>query len=449
MLTPFLPVPRDRPRRRRASGSTGTSRRRSARCAGSRARSGCSCAPTRSCGCGARRCGDMSEVAVLNANYVLARLRDAYDLPVDRLCMHEFVVSARTLRREHGVTALDVAKRLMDYGFHPPTIYFPLIVSEALMIEPTETEALETLDAFCDAMIAIAREAADDPQLLKDAPHTRPVRRLDEAEAAKRLHGSLPVRGAPDLGVAPMLEAVIFDYGHTLLDFRFDEDLWLGCLRDMLTAAGGDPERAPDLRDELRRRFSTLSADPGRPRGAGLRRGGRGGAGRVRRVAGAGPGAGGHRGRAPRLGERAPGCTPRRTGCSMPSGPAAFGSASSRTRSTRPTCFHADVAADGVAERVDAVVFSSEIGLRKPAPQIYEAALAAAGRPACGRPLRRRPGARGRAGPGRPRHAHMPRHVLPRRRRRPQPRGLGGGEPGRGAGGRRQDHVRGRRPGKL
>jgi glycine dehydrogenase subunit 2 len=85
------------------------------------------------------------------------------------------------------VTALDVAKRLMDHGFHPPTIYFPLIVSEALMIEPTETEALETLDAFCDAMIAIAREAAADPQQLKDAPHTRPVRRLDEAEAAKRL----------------------------------------------------------------------------------------------------------------------------------------------------------------------------------------------------------------------------------------------------------------------
>jgi glycine cleavage system P protein (glycine dehydrogenase) subunit 2 len=129
----------------------------------------------------------MSEVAVLNANYVLARLRDAYDLPVDRLCMHEFVVSARTLRREHGVTALDVAKRLMDHGFHPPTIYFPLIVSEALMIEPTETEAIETLDAFCDAMLAIAKEAADDPQQLKDAPHTRQVRRLDEAEAAKRL----------------------------------------------------------------------------------------------------------------------------------------------------------------------------------------------------------------------------------------------------------------------
>jgi glycine cleavage system P protein (glycine dehydrogenase) subunit 2 len=130
---------------------------------------------------------DMSEVAVLNANYVLARLKGAYDLPVDRHCMHEFVVSARNLKREHGITALDVAKRLMDHGFHPPTIYFPLIVSEALMIEPTETETRETLDAFCDAMLAIAQEAGDDPQMLKDAPHTRPVTRLDEAEAAKRL----------------------------------------------------------------------------------------------------------------------------------------------------------------------------------------------------------------------------------------------------------------------
>jgi glycine dehydrogenase subunit 2 len=130
---------------------------------------------------------EMSEIAVLNANYVLARLRGTYDLPVDRHCMHEFVVSARNLKREHGITALDVAKRLMDHGFHPPTIYFPLIVAEALMIEPTETETRETLDAFCDAMIDIAREAAEDPRMLKDAPHTRPVTRLDEAEAAKRL----------------------------------------------------------------------------------------------------------------------------------------------------------------------------------------------------------------------------------------------------------------------
>jgi glycine dehydrogenase subunit 2 len=128
---------------------------------------------------------EMSETAVLNANYVRARLMDAYELPYDRLCMHEFVLSARNLKRDYGVTALDVAKRLMDYGFHPPTIYFPLVVPEALMIEPTETETKETLDAFCDAMLAIAREAAETPELLKEAPHDRPVRRLDEVRAAK------------------------------------------------------------------------------------------------------------------------------------------------------------------------------------------------------------------------------------------------------------------------
>jgi glycine dehydrogenase subunit 2 len=131
------------------------------------------------------RLREMSETAVLNANYVLARLKDSYDLPFERLCMHEFVLSARSLKRDHGITALDVAKRLMDYGFHPPTIYFPLVVPEALMIEPTETEAKETLDAFCEAMIAIAREARDDPELLKGAPRTRPLRRLDEVRAAK------------------------------------------------------------------------------------------------------------------------------------------------------------------------------------------------------------------------------------------------------------------------
>jgi glycine dehydrogenase subunit 2 len=131
------------------------------------------------------RLREMSETAVLNANYVLARLKDAYELPYDRLCMHEFVLSARNLKRDYGVTALDVAKRLMDYGYHPPTIYFPLVVPEALMIEPTETETKETLDAFCDAMLAIAKEAAENPQLLKDAPHHRPVRRLDEVRAAK------------------------------------------------------------------------------------------------------------------------------------------------------------------------------------------------------------------------------------------------------------------------
>ena len=128
---------------------------------------------------------EMSEVAVLNANYLLAGLKDAYDLPFDRLCMHEFVLSARTLKREHGITALDVAKRLMDFGFHPPTVYFPLVVPEALMIEPTETEAKETLDAFIGAMLAIVREAAEEPALLREAPHDRPVRRLDEVRAAR------------------------------------------------------------------------------------------------------------------------------------------------------------------------------------------------------------------------------------------------------------------------
>jgi glycine dehydrogenase subunit 2 len=131
------------------------------------------------------RLREMSEVAVLNANYLLARLKEAYDLPFDRLCMHEFVLSARNLKRDHGITALDVAKRLMDFQFHPPTIYFPLVVPEALMIEPTETEAKETLDAFCDAMLTIAREAAEEPETVKGAPYGRPVRRLDEVRAAK------------------------------------------------------------------------------------------------------------------------------------------------------------------------------------------------------------------------------------------------------------------------
>ena len=129
----------------------------------------------------------MSETAVLNANYLLALLRDAYELPYDRPCMHEFVLSARRLKRDHGIAALDVAKRLMDYGFHPPTIYFPLVVPEALMIEPTETEAKETLDAFAEAMRAIAREAAEEPDTVRAAPHSRPVRRLDEVKAVKQL----------------------------------------------------------------------------------------------------------------------------------------------------------------------------------------------------------------------------------------------------------------------
>jgi glycine dehydrogenase subunit 2 len=151
---------------------------------------------------------EMSEVAVLNANYLLARLREAYELPYDRLCMHEFVLSARRLKREHGVTALDVAKRLMDYGFHPPTIYFPLVVPEALMIEPTETEAKETLDAFADAMVAIAREAAEEPDVVRSAPHGRPVGRLDEVKAAKRAIVRYGFEDHPDLAAAPAAAGV-------------------------------------------------------------------------------------------------------------------------------------------------------------------------------------------------------------------------------------------------
>jgi glycine dehydrogenase subunit 2 len=146
---------------------------------------------------------EMSEAAVLNANYLLARLRDGYELPFDRLCMHEFVLSARRLKREHGITALDVAKRLMDYDFHPPTIYFPLIVSEALMIEPTETEAKETLDAFADAMLEISRDAAERPEVLKEAPHNRPVRRVDEVKAVKRAVVRYGFEEHPDLSAEP------------------------------------------------------------------------------------------------------------------------------------------------------------------------------------------------------------------------------------------------------
>jgi glycine dehydrogenase subunit 2 len=151
---------------------------------------------------------EMSEAAVLNANYLLARLKDAYDLPFDRLCMHEFVLSARSLKQEHGASALDVAKRLMDYGFHPPTIYFPLNVAEALMIEPTETETKETLDEFAEAMLAIAGEAAEETELLKEAPHKTPVGRLDEVKAAKRVIVRYGFEDHPDLSAEPAAAGV-------------------------------------------------------------------------------------------------------------------------------------------------------------------------------------------------------------------------------------------------
>ena len=128
----------------------------------------------------------ISEHAVLNANYLLAKLRGAYHVPYDRICMHEFVLEGRWADAPE-VHALDIAKRLMDYNFHPPTNYFPLIVHEALMIEPTETESKENLDAFAEAMLKIAEEAHSDPDLLKTAPHNTPFGRLDEVKAAKEL----------------------------------------------------------------------------------------------------------------------------------------------------------------------------------------------------------------------------------------------------------------------
>ncbi|MDO8914726.1 MAG: aminomethyl-transferring glycine dehydrogenase subunit GcvPB [Coriobacteriia bacterium] len=127
-----------------------------------------------------------SEQAVLSANYLKEKLKGAYDLPYDRTCMHEFVLSGARQRKANGVRTLDIAKRLLDHGIHPPTIYFPLIVDEAIMIEPTETDSLEDLDRFAAAMLAIAREAAADPELMHGAPYTTPVRRLDEARAVKQ-----------------------------------------------------------------------------------------------------------------------------------------------------------------------------------------------------------------------------------------------------------------------
>ena len=129
---------------------------------------------------------NISRDAVINANYILSQLKEHYHLPYDRTCMHEVVFSARNLRRDFGVSALDVAKRLIDYGIHPPTMYFPLIVEEALMIEPTETESKETLDGFIEVMRTIAQEAEESPDLLHNAPHDTPNTRLNEALAARR-----------------------------------------------------------------------------------------------------------------------------------------------------------------------------------------------------------------------------------------------------------------------
>jgi glycine dehydrogenase subunit 2 len=128
----------------------------------------------------------VSDDAVLAANYLRQRVGEAYDIPFDRFCKHEFVASASTIKRQTGVRTLDIAKRLIDKGYHPPTIYFPLTVDEGMLIEPTETESVETLDAFADALIEIAREAKEDPEVVTSAPHDSPVGRLDEATAARQ-----------------------------------------------------------------------------------------------------------------------------------------------------------------------------------------------------------------------------------------------------------------------
>ncbi len=127
----------------------------------------------------------VADNAVLNANYLMKRLEPHYDLPYPGPCMHECVFSARRQKKQ-GVSAMDIAKRLLDLGFYAPSTYFPLVVEEALMIEPTETESKETLDAFCDAMIQIARETETNPALIHDAPITTPVRRLDQTRAARQ-----------------------------------------------------------------------------------------------------------------------------------------------------------------------------------------------------------------------------------------------------------------------
>jgi glycine dehydrogenase subunit 2 len=136
---------------------------------------------------GSRGLRRVSENAIINANYVMRRLEEHYDLPYTQHCMHECVLSGDRQKKQ-GVRTMDIAKRLLDFGLHAPTVYFPLIVSEALMIEPTETESRESLDAFCDAMIQIAREAETDPEQVRRAPQTTPVGRLDEATASRELN---------------------------------------------------------------------------------------------------------------------------------------------------------------------------------------------------------------------------------------------------------------------
>jgi glycine dehydrogenase subunit 2 len=138
------------------------------------------------CAHGAAGMREVSDDAVLAANYLKSRLANTFDLPYDRPCKHEFVASATSIKARTGVRTLDIAKRLIDHGFHPPTIYFPLTLDEGMLIEPTETESVETIDAFAQALIDIVEEADRDPETVRSAPHTAPVKRLDEAAAARQ-----------------------------------------------------------------------------------------------------------------------------------------------------------------------------------------------------------------------------------------------------------------------
>jgi glycine dehydrogenase subunit 2 len=137
---------------------------------------------------GAKGLREVSENAIINANYLKENLKAYYDLPYDEVCQHEFVLSGEKQFKEKGVKTLDIAKRLLDFGLHAPTVYFPLIVHEALMIEPTETESKESLDEFIQAMIQIAREVQENPEMVKSAPQNTPVTRLDEGKAARDLN---------------------------------------------------------------------------------------------------------------------------------------------------------------------------------------------------------------------------------------------------------------------
>jgi glycine dehydrogenase subunit 2 len=136
---------------------------------------------------GAEGLRNVSETAVINANYMLSLLKDKFEVPYDEYCMHEFVMSGDR-QKKIGISTKDMAKRLLDYGYHAPTIYFPLIVHEALLVEPTETESKESIDSFAETLLKICDEAETNPELLLNAPLTTPVRRLDDALAARQLN---------------------------------------------------------------------------------------------------------------------------------------------------------------------------------------------------------------------------------------------------------------------